>query len=519
MAEAFSRQRVPRRLLVLLGFGAGAPLLAVTLLGASGLQAMTLALVAERQTLANMLAARWDTGLDARLQALAGLGAAATEAVLPPERLRGAMHQVWRTAQPLESVALFDAFGRERLREPPVAPPLPALPAVDRPSVVGPLAVPDGARVLLVYPLADHRGRRSATVVGSLDLADPRWRFLLELRPSRPDLQLRVVDAQGHTLAAAGHAVADASVVKAPLLSAPWSVEVRAGTDPAATARRSLYWLLPALLVLALLFGRGAARSVTEPVAVLTEAAGRIADGDLERPVPGVGEDEVGQLGRALEAMRVALRRDRSRGRLLARVIAAQEEERKRIGRELHDETCQTLAALALAARSGRAAEAEALAGRALDGIRGLIHDLRPAVLDDLGLAAAVRWLAVRHLARQGVAVRCEIEEPLPRLRPAVETALFRAAQEALVNVARHAAAETVLIQAAGAGDRLRIEIEDDGCGFEPAAVAAPSPDGRGLGLLGMRERLALIGGRCEIDAAPGRGTRVLLEAPAGVLA
>jgi signal transduction histidine kinase len=250
-------------------------------------------------------------------------------------------------------------------------------------------------------------------------------------------------------------------------------------------------------------------------VAVLTDAAGRIAGGDLERPVPGVGEDEVGQLGRALEAMRVALRRDRSRGQLLARVIAAQEEERKRIGRELHDETCQTLAALALAARSGRAAEAEALAGRALDGIRGLIHDLRPAVLDDLGLAAAIQWLAERHLESRGVAVRCEIEEPLPRLRPEAETALFRAVQEALVNVARHAGAETVLIQAASFGSALRIEIEDDGCGFDPGAVVAPSLDGRGLGLLGMRERLSLIGGRIEIEAAPGRGTRVVLEAPA----
>jgi two-component system sensor histidine kinase UhpB len=513
MAEGLPRRRVPRRLLVLLGFGVGAPLLAATLLGASGLQAMSRALALERQTVAGMLAARWDAALDARLQALAGLGSLADPAAAP-ERARAALHQVWRASQPLESVSLFDAGGRELLREPASASAA-TLPTVHRPAVVGPLDAPRGARVLLVYPLADHRGHRAATAVGSLDPADPRWRFLLELRPARPDLQLRVEDAQGRALAQAGHSEAGAAAATAPLASAPWRVVVRAGSDPSRSARRGLYWLLPLLLALALLFGRGAARSVTEPVALLTAAAGRIADGDLERPVPGVGEDEVGQLGRALEAMRVALRRDRSRGQLLARVIAAQEEERKRIGRELHDETCQTLAALALAARSGRSAEAEALAGRALDGIRGLIHDLRPAVLDDLGLAAAIHWLAERHLESRGIAVRCEVEEPLPRLRPEAETALFRAVQEALVNVSRHARAEAVLIQAASFGDTLRIEIEDDGCGFDPGAVAAPSPDGRGLGLVGMRERLSLVGGSLEIEAAPGRGTRVVLEAPA----
>jgi two-component system sensor histidine kinase UhpB len=156
----------------------------------------------------------------------------------------------------------------------------------------------------------------------------------------------------------------------------------------------------------------------------------------------------------------------------------------------------------------------KALATRALDGVHALIFDLRPSVLDDLGLLPAVRWLGARHLESRGVTVRCEFVELAERLPPELETALFRVVQEALMNVARHAQAETVLIQIAPREGQLEIEIEDDGRGFAPEESAVPEPSGRGLGLLGMRERVELLGGRLQVDSSPGNGTRVLARVP-----
>jgi signal transduction histidine kinase len=173
----------------------------------------------------------------------------------------------------------------------------------------------------------------------------------------------------------------------------------------------------------------------------------------------------------------------------------------------------------ALAAPSNEGAreqmsEARALAKRGLQEIHGLIYDLRPSVLDDLGLFSAIRWLAERHLAPAGIAFRCEVSEPGRRLNSHQETTLFRAVQEAVQNVARHSGAETVLIQIEPGTQALHIEIEDDGRGFDPASVASPAPSGRGLGLLGMRERLALLGGSAEVSSSPGAGTRVVLTIP-----
>jgi signal transduction histidine kinase len=216
--------------------------------------------------------------------------------------------------------------------------------------------------------------------------------------------------------------------------------------------------------------------------------------------------------------------RERVRQQLLRKVISAQEDERKRLARELHDETTQTVTALgmhlelALSAPPERRAreleEARALAGRSLDELRRLMHDLRPAVLDDLGLVPALRWYAQRHLESRGVAVRFEVGALPSRLPYELETAIFRACQEALTNVARHADAEMVLVEIECHGDRLDIDIEDDGRGFDPETVQPSPGDMRGLGLLGMRERVELFGGSVRIDAAPGRGTHVAIRVP-----
>jgi signal transduction histidine kinase len=339
----------------------------------------------------------------------------------------------------------------------------------------------------------------------------------------------------------------DSGLSVAHLEHLPWQVILH-HPDDSLSWLGDKFWLLlllaPVMLLLALGFAWGVARSVTEPLAALDQAAARIASGNLDAAVPSQGADEVGRLSHSLEQMRQALKRsldDLTRSRdvldervkertaelrtLLSKFVSAQEDERKRLARELHDETCQDLVALGMKLDAAMAAatpeatrqglhEARALAGRSLAEIHRLIYDLRPSVLDDLGLFASVRWLAEHHLKPAGIAFRCEVTEPDRRLGPEQETVLFRAVQEALQNVARHSGAETVLVQIEPHGDGLQIEIEDDGHGFDPASVAQPAPTGRGLGLLGMRERLSLLGGKAEIISSPGTGTRVILTVP-----
>jgi signal transduction histidine kinase len=201
--------------------------------------------------------------------------------------------------------------------------------------------------------------------------------------------------------------------------------------------------------------------------------------------------------------------------RLVGKVISAQEDERRRVARELHDETSQLLAALSMSLHAGPAAAANPadLLDRLQDGVQRIIVNLRPAVLDDLGLAAAINMLAETQLRRGGITVRCELAElECQRLSPAVEIAVFRIVQEAIVNIVRHSGATGVLIQGGVDDGHGWVEIEDDGNGFELEAVRPDGHSLRGVGLLGMRERAELLGGRLTIESAPGEGTRIKVE-------
>ena len=312
----------------------------------------------------------------------------------------------------------------------------------------------------------------------------------------------------------------------------PWRVAAvsDAADDPVAAFRARSIWISPALAALAVLLATGIALSVNRPLAALARAAERIAAGDLSQPIE-AGADEIGRLGGALEHMRLRLRESKDAQarvneelerrveertvqlqRLLGKVISAQEDERRRVARELHDETSQLLAALGMALHAGPAASADPrdLVGRLQDGVHRLIVNLRPAVLDDLGLAAAINMLADTQLRRGGIAVRCELAElEHTRLAPAIETAVFRIVQEAILNIVRHSGATTVLIQAGMDGPHVWVEIEDDGNGFDPAAVHPDAESLRGVGLLGMRERAELLGGSLTIESARGEGARV----------
>jgi len=211
--------------------------------------------------------------------------------------------------------------------------------------------------------------------------------------------------------------------------------------------------------------------------------------------------------------------------RLSARLVAAQEEERRNIARELHDEVGQVLTAikvdLQMAQRSLDAkghdtqalSELQDMTDGALGTVRDLSHLLRPTMLDDLGLGAAIDW-QLRSLARRhNVAVELVQEGLTERLDGETEVAAFRIVQEALTNVARHAHAARCTVRVVHEGDRLLIEVSDDGEGFDPDAVDRRG-ERRGLGLIGLRERVSERQGSLSIESAPGQGTRLVVELP-----
>jgi len=216
--------------------------------------------------------------------------------------------------------------------------------------------------------------------------------------------------------------------------------------------------------------------------------------------------------------------------RLSARVISVQEEERRRIARELHDEVGQALSAVNLELtaaqqymqRTGMGTgtdtdvlrEARALADGALRNVRDLSQLLHPSVLEDLGLSAALRSFLNGFGRRTGTTVAF-LENGTPeRLTPEAERTVYRIVQEAMTNVARHASANRVEIRMAEADGLVSVIVEDDGVGFDARDVERPGRQG-GLGLLGIRERVAQLGGTVRIDSVIGRGTRLEVTIPA----
>ena len=200
----------------------------------------------------------------------------------------------------------------------------------------------------------------------------------------------------------------------------------------------------------------------------------------------------------------------------LRRVVAAQELERRRLARELHDETGQALTSILLGLKpleDGPANEAVAelheLVVTALQDVRRLAVELRPKVLDDFGLVPALERLAVSFGEQTGLRVDFHSSIGDERLPAEVETALFRVVQESLTNVVKHSHAENVSIVLTRRGDAVAVVVEDDGAGFD-----ATKP-GEGVGLLGMRERLALLDGKLDVESAAGRGTTLVAEVPA----
>ncbi len=220
------------------------------------------------------------------------------------------------------------------------------------------------------------------------------------------------------------------------------------------------------------------------------------------------------------------VRAGRERLQSLSRqLLKAQEEERRRIARELHDEIGQSLTAVRInlqrAMASAEAAtllpylkESDGLVDRVLQQVRHLSLDLRPAVLDDLGLVAAVRWSHDRTCRRAGFLGQVTADPPEILLPSELATTCFRIVQEALTNVVRHAGAHRVEVSLSQSGGHLELLVRDDGTGFDVAAERQRALRGGSLGLLGMQERVALLGGRIAIESAPAQGTTVLVRLP-----
>lgn len=202
-------------------------------------------------------------------------------------------------------------------------------------------------------------------------------------------------------------------------------------------------------------------------------------------------------------------------------VNAAREEEKARVARELHDELAQSLTALKMDTIWVRdnAAAPETLSAKLTDMLevldqtiaatRRIAADLRPMLLDDLGLVPAIEWLVVNFTQRCGVACKLSADEALELQEP-YATAVFRIVQESLANVAKHAGATEVAVVIAKVPRAVTLIVQDNGCGFSPTAPRKR----QSLGLMGLRERAELLGGRVAIDSAPGHGTCVEAHIP-----
>jgi signal transduction histidine kinase len=251
------------------------------------------------------------------------------------------------------------------------------------------------------------------------------------------------------------------------------------------------------------------------PLTVRGRAVGVIAAYDKAGPDPRFSDADM-RLAQAF-ATRSALALELSErvGREAVRaLLEGQELERRRLARELHDETGQALASILLGLRplerqvgAEPVAAIRELVASALANIRRLTVQLRPAALDDFGLAPALERLTSVIGEQSGLEIQLNVAAATPALTPEQATALYRIVQESLTNIVKHARASTVSIVVTTLERGTRVMIEDDGVGFDPAHVR---PDA--LGLIGMRERVALLDGRFEVDSSPGKGTTLLVE-------
>ena len=346
---------------------------------------------------------------------------------------------------------------------------------------------------------------------------------LLEINILKPDErnQVQVLETENDTI----HDIA------VPVLGGAAGI-VRVGMSEATInaviinhIRNITIWVA-SVLTMGLALAYGLAYILTEPISQLVAAAKAVGRGDFRWKSPLWAKDEIGSLGAAFDEMSEELKqKEEMRGRLLGKVISAQEEERKRIARELHDETGQALTSLMVGLKfiedsstntqaKKQTSQLRALASQTLDEVHRLATELRPSLLDDLGLPAAIQRYTREYAAKMNIDVDSYISGLDERRLPSeIEVSVYRIIQEALTNIAKYAKASQVSVVLRQRDSSLVAIIEDNGKGFDIDGIMSSKGNKR-LGLFGMYERASLIGGNLTIESQPGNGTSVFLEVP-----
>jgi two-component system sensor histidine kinase UhpB len=301
-----------------------------------------------------------------------------------------------------------------------------------------------------------------------------------------------------------------------------------------ALTRRFDDW--PTWALVMVLFGLGAVmiaaanyailRNTFRPFVDLSKAMASVHKGERASSLA-VHDGEPSVLSVARAAREMLDRIDLESRAYSAKIFESIENERRRIGRELHDETSQSLAAALLdldlaekalapgsTAAGARIGAARQLIRHGLSQVRLLIHDLRPSMLDDFGLVPALRWYVQSHLRQVGLDVEIDLPEDNKRLPSEVETALYRIAQESLGNVARHSRATRALLSLQLQPGYAALQVTDNGVGFDPHDVILDREGRYGVGLLSIGERAELLGGTVRITSEPGHGTQVHVVIP-----
>lgn len=341
----------------------------------------------------------------------------------------------------------------------------------------------------------------------------------------------------------------------APLSFAPWGVSLRVPRQlvdqPSTDLQRGFVILGIVSLIVSFILALGMSRSIVRPVQQLIRATDRIARGNLAVPVVVESSDEIKTLSHHFDDMRIKLsasrdsiqrqnveleqrvvnrtrqllEKQKANEMLLRRLITSQEDERKRVARELHDESLQTLSAILMNLEMCRlhpdlitpdkVAVMKETVTQVINEMTKLIQNLRPSVLDDLGFEAGLAWLVDQNLRTRSIECMVNLQQLREEeLSPELQITLFRIFQEATSNIARHAEAEHAFIYARNDSRTFSMTIEDDGQGFDTASAFEHTMTGRGLGILGMKERAAQVNGSIRICSAPGQGTSLQCTVP-----
>jgi two-component system sensor histidine kinase UhpB len=292
--------------------------------------------------------------------------------------------------------------------------------------------------------------------------------------------------------------------------------------------KENIFLMLFAVGVSTLAIGIALNQLVIKKLQHFVETVSLIGQGDFRRTVTFKSDDEIKRLADTFNFMaRALMDKMRLERKYLSQIIEAQENERRRISRELHDEIGQALTAIkfnldmidkelpqTFPLVHGKLEEAKSLSNQTITAMRQLSMDLRPAMLDELGLIPTLRWYVQNFSKRLGIDSQFQAIGFEEKLSSQIETAFYRIVQEALNNISKHAEANRVEISFEQRDSMIYASIIDNGKGFDLDKVLHPEFPERGFGIIGMQERISLLGGKIDIQARPGFGTRIHIEVP-----